>query len=146
MYIMAPSQKCFDLVESFEGCRLTAYKDARGIWTIGYGHTLNVHEGMTITQEQADEFLREDIQNAVRCVDGKVGPPITQNQFDALVSFVFNVGCAAFSTSTMLREINSGSILAAADEFPRWNRAGSQVLEGLTHRRSAERTLFLSVS
>jgi len=151
MFIMSPSQKCLNLIERFEGCVLTAYRDAVrsndhpiGVLTIGYGSTSNVTEGMTITQEQAEERLRIDIEAAARCVDGKVGPPITQNQFDALVSFVFNLGCAAFSTSTLLRKINSGDISGAANEFGRWVRAGDKVLPGLVSRRAAEKSLFQS--
>ena len=143
---MSPSQNCFNLIETFEGCVLTAYQDANGVWTIGYGHTQGVSAGITITQKQAQAFLESDVQMAAQCVDGKVGPRVTQNQFDALCSFVFNVGCSLFSTSTMLREINTGSIMNAADEFDRWVYAGSQVLPGLIKRRATEKALFLRAS
>jgi len=98
---------------------------------------------MVITQEQADARLQLDVQTAVSCVNRKVGPALTQNQFDALVSFVFNLGCGAFSGSTLLRLLNAGETAAAAQQFVRWDQAGGHVLEGLLRRREAERDLFL---
>ena len=83
------SQAGIDLIKSFESCRLTAYQDSVGVWTIGYGHTNGVYKGMTITQAQADAFLREDLKTAENTVNSKVTYPITQNMFDALVSFTF---------------------------------------------------------
>jgi lysozyme len=134
-----------NLIKQFEGCRLAAYQDAVGIWTVGYGSTFCVDPHITITQADADARLKQDVQHAVECVDRKVGPNISQNQFDALVSFVFNVGCAAFSTSTLLRHINAGEMKAAAAEFPRWDHAGALELDGLRKRRLAEQALFLTL-
>jgi len=134
-----------DLIKGFEGLRLKAYQDAGGIWTIGYGHTLGVWADQSVTETQAEQLLLNDVQGAVICVDRKVGPEITQNQFDALVSFVFNVGCAAFCGSTLLRLINAGEDTLAAQEFVKWDHAGTQVLAGLLKRREAERDLFLRV-
>jgi len=133
-----------NLIKQFEGCKLTAYQDAAGVWTIGYGSTFCVIPNMICTQAEADARLKEDVQHAVECVDRKVGPNLTQNQFDALVSFVFNVGCAAFSTSTLLRHINAGEFKQAALEFPRWDHAGALELDGLHKRRLAEQALFLT--
>ena len=143
-YIMTPSQKCYDLIKQFEGCKLTAYKDSVGVWTIGYGSTINVCAGMTITQQQADDRLISDVHQAAVCVDGKVSVIITQNQFDALTSFVFNLGCAAFYTSTLRRLINLQQFNLAAEEFIKWDHANGQVLPGLLRRRQAEQALFIS--
>lgn len=132
-----------DLIKRSEGLRLNAYQDSVGVWTIGYGHTIGVRPGESITQAQADSLLIADMQDAVSCVDRKVGPEVTQNMFDALVSFVFNLGCAAFSGSTLLRLINAGEDAKASLEFAKWCHAGKQVLPGLAARRSAERDLFV---
>lgn len=133
------------LIKQFEGCRLEAYQDAGGIWTIGYGHAIAVEPGLTISQADADCLLEQDISSAERCVDAKTGQ-LTQNQFDALVSFVFNVGCAAFNSSGLLMLLNAGQTSAAADEFPKWVHAGNppQVVPGLVARRETERKLFLT--
>ena len=130
------------LTEQFEGCELFAYQDSGGVWTIGYGHTFGVTPGMTCTQEQADAWLTQDIQWAVNAVLNSVGVPLNQGQFNALVDFVFNVGPANFNASTMLADLNAGNYEAAAAQFPRWNRAGGQVLAGLVRRRAAEEDEF----
>jgi len=101
--------------------------------------------GDVITQERADALLLEDMRDAVECVDRKVGPETTQNQFDAMVSLVFNIGCGAFTMSTLLRLFNAGQPAAAAREFVRWIYAGNVALPGLLTRRQAERDLFLKV-
>jgi lysozyme len=132
-----------ELTRRFEGLRLTAYQDSCGIWTIGYGHTgSHVRQGLTITEPQALELLTTDIARAVDCVNRSVHAPINQNQFDALVDFVFNLGSGNFLGSTLLRRVNEGDFTAAKDEFLRWNHAGNQILEGLTRRRQAEADLF----
>lgn len=138
------SQAGIDLIKKFEGCSLVAYRDSAGILTIGYGSTSNVVAGESISQQEADIRLERDLGWAQACVDRKVGPNLTQNQFDALVSLVFNLGCPAFSGSRLLRLLNAGEIFAAAQEFPKWDHAGGQVLAGLTARRVAERQLFLT--
>ncbi|NII73244.1 lysozyme [Dyella sp. SG562] len=140
---MLPSQQAVNLVKSFEGCSLTAYTDSVGVLTIGYGHTGGVRPGQTISQDQADAFLVNDLATASAAVAQRVEVPLNQNQFDALTSFVFNVGGGAFHDSTMLRLINQRNFEGAAAEFERWRYAGGRVLPGLLRRRIAERTLFL---
>lgn len=133
------------LIEAFEGCVLTAYPDpgtGAEPWTIGCGHTLGVVPGMTITREEASALLREDLQWAEAGVNHQVKVPLTQNQFDALVSFTFNVGQGALAGSTLLRLLNDGKYAEAGAQFLVWNRGGSGVMEGLTRRREAERALF----
>lgn len=143
------SQAGIDLITSFEGCRLTAYQDSVGVWTIGYGHTSGVYQGMTITEEEAIAFLRQDLktaENTENAVNSNVTYGINQNQFDALVSFTFNVGTGNFTSSTLLKKLNAGDVNGAANEFDRWIYAGGQVLEGLVRRRAAEKQMFLSGS
>jgi lysozyme len=130
------------LTEQFEGCSLTAYQDSGGVWTIGFGHTAGVTEGMTCTQAQAEAWLLEDIQWAVSTVQNRVLVPLTQGEFDALVDFVFNVGSGNFASSTMLRMLNAGNFAGAADQFARWDLAGGQVVAGLLRRRIAEEGEF----
>lgn len=132
-----------DLIKSFEGLRLSAYRDSVGIWTIGYGHTKGVKPGDTITVEQANDFLREDLRDAERAVNDLTFLNLTQNQFDALVSFTFNLGRGNLQASTLLRRVNEGDFEGAAEEFLRWTKAGGKVLPGLVRRREAERALFL---
>ena len=131
------------LTKQFEGCELKAYQDQVGVWTIGYGHTgTDVKKGLTITEEQASILLAADVAWAVTCVNKSVKVAINQNQFDALVDFVFNLGCANLGQSTLLRLLNEGQYSDAAKEFLRWNRAGGKVVAGLTRRRQAEMDLF----
>ncbi|MGD1899289.1 MAG: lysozyme [Phormidesmis sp.] len=131
------------LIKSFEGLRLQAYRDAVGIWTIGYGTTRGVRPGMRISENQAIEFLQGDLARFEKAINDSVKVSINDNQFSALASFTYNVGPGAFRSSTLLRKLNRGDIRGAADEFPRWNKAGGRVLAGLTRRRNAERLLFL---
>ena len=133
-----------NLIKDFEGLRLNSYRDAVGVWTIGYGHTGTAGPGQRITNAQATALLREDVATFENAVTRAVRVPVTANQFAALVSFTYNVGSGALNSSTLLRRLNAGDTLGAADEFLRWNRAGGQVLAGLTRRRVAERDLFLS--
>jgi GH24 family phage-related lysozyme (muramidase) len=139
------SEAGLSLIKSFEGCVLTAYLDAVGIWTVGYGHTgPSVHRGLTITQKLAEDILAQDVRRFELGVLNNVKVNLNQNEFDALVSFSFNVGVNALKNSTLLRLLNDGadrSIVAA--EFLRWNKGGDKVLEGLTRRRQAEKALFL---
>jgi GH24 family phage-related lysozyme (muramidase) len=133
------------LIKKHEGLRLEAYLPTpNDVWTIGYGHTHTTKQGMKITEKQAEALLRKDIAWAEKAVNNLVVVPLTQNQFDALVSFVFNVGEGAFSTSTLLRLLNSGDYNGAANQFLRWNKQKGRVLNGLTKRREEERKLFLS--
>jgi lysozyme len=132
------------LTEQFEGCKLEAYQDSKGVWTIGYGHTRGVHAGMTCTQEQAELWLAEDIAWAESEVNRLVHVPLTQDEFDALVDFTFNAGCGNFDHSTLLALVNKGDYAGAADQFPLWDHAGGKVIEGLLRRRKAERKMFLA--
>ena len=133
-------------IEGYEGCRLTAYLDSVNVATIGVGHTLGVKMGDVITQDQAEEFLRADLEDAEYAVNKYVTAVLNQGQFDALTSFTFNLGAGALKGSTLLRMLNAGQYDAAADQFLRWNMAGGQVLAGLTKRRISERMLFLTGS
>ena len=145
---MTPSERCYDLIKEFEGCRLTAYPDpATGgdPITIGVGHTgPEVHLGMTISQSIADAYLMKDAEHAADAVRRGVTVKINQNQFDALVSLVFNIGAGNFQKSTLLRKLNAGDTLGASLEILRWNKAAGREMAGLTRRRAAEQSLFLS--
>lgn len=140
---MEASPAAYALIREFEGVRLEAYCCPAGVLTIGYGSTKGVKAGMKITQAQADKRLANDVAVYVRGVNEAIRWPLNQNQFDALVSFAFNVGVNALKNSTMAKLINAGDISAASNEFARWNKAGGKVLEGLSRRRAAERRLFL---
>lgn len=134
-----------DIIRQCEGLRLKAYLCPAGKLTIGYGHTgPDVKTGMTITEEDANTLLSRDLVAAEKAIAGAVSVTITDNQFSALVSFVFNLGAGNFYGSTLLKKLNANDIFGAADEFLRWNKVNGQVLAGLTRRREAERTLFLS--
>lgn len=139
---MKLSEKGLELIKKFEGLRLEAYLCPAAVWTVGYGSTYGVKEGMVITEEQAEDMLWRDVHVAEVCVNGAVTVPLTQGEFDALVSFVFNLGCGKFRGSTLLRKLNDGDYDGAADEFPRWCRAGGQPLAGLVARRAAEKVRF----
>lgn len=131
-----------NLIKSFEGCHLNAYLCPANVPTIGYGHTKNVRLGMKITPEQAEKFLRDDLKTFEKIVKDNVKMPLNQNQFDALVSFVFNVGGGNFKTSTLLKVLNKGDYGAAAGEFSKWVYGGGKKLPGLVRRRQAEAELF----
>lgn len=146
---MQTSDKGISLIKQFEGCKLTAYQDSVGVWTIGYGWTQPVdgkpiRAGMTIKQETAERLLKTGLVSYESDVSRLVKVGLTQGQFDALVSFTYNLGARSLSTSTLLRKLNAGDYAGAADEFLRWNKAGGKVLNGLTRRREAEREVFLS--
>lgn len=132
------------LIKNFEGCRLQAYKCPAGVWTIGYGHTgQEVKENMKITQEQAEKYLKTDLIVHCNNVLKSVTVPLTQNQFDALVSFEYNVGYYALRGSTLLKLLNQKNYKGASEQFKRWVYAGKKVLPGLVKRRNAEKELFL---
>lgn len=142
---MKPSQACIDFIKSFEGFKAHAYLCPAGVWTIGYGTTEYVEPGDTVTEEEACELLRKDVQEAADAVDDLVDVELTQSQYDALCSFIYNVGRSAFSNSTMLKMLNRGaSAMEIAPQFDRWIKANGQVLPGLTRRRAAEREMFES--
>lgn len=140
--LMQISKAGLDLIKQFEGLYLNAYRCPAGVPTIGYGHTAGVAMGQTITQQQADDYLRRDVRQFERAVARLVTVPLTQGQFDALVSFAFNLGEGALAQSTLLRLLNAGDHAGAAAQFDRWNKADGRVLPGLVRRRAAERALF----
>lgn len=144
---MRISQAGLDAIKKHEGLRLNAYPDpASGgdPWTIGYGHTRGVEPGQTITKAQAEQFLREDLAWVETCIERNVVAPLTQGQYDALCSLIFNIGQAAFTKSTLMRLLNQRDYAGASAQFERWNIAAGQVHLGLTNRRAAERAMFLS--
>ena len=136
------SENGIELIKSFEGRRLVAYQDSVGVWTIGYGHTKTAHEGRLIIKSTADRLLAEDLAEFEKYVDTYVTVALTQNQFDALVSWTYNLGPGNLQESTMLKKLNAGDYAAVPDEIRRWNKAGGEVLEGLVRRREAEAELF----
>lgn len=141
---MKASEKAYSLIRQFEGLRLTAYRCPAGVWTVGYGHTTGVVPSMAITKEQAEEFLRQDIKAIENAVNAEC-QNLRQCQFDALVSFVFNVGGRNFRKSTLLKKIrmnpDDNSIM---DEFLRWVYANGVVLPGLQKRRLVEMMVYFS--
>lgn len=143
------SKNGLTLLKSFEGCELTAYQDPVGIWTVGYGWTQPVNgkpvgKGMIITQETADRLLQTGVIQYEKGVTRLLSVAVNQAQFDALVDFAYNLGVKALEGSTLLKKLNAGDYAGAADEFPKWNKAGGKVLNGLVKRRAAERAFFLS--
>ena len=137
--------KNLDIIKKSEGLRLEAYLPTpNDIPTIGYGHTKGVRMGQRISLAQAEQFLLEDVDWAEGAVNSLVKVRLSQNQFDALVSFVFNIGAGAFSKSTLLKYLNAGDYSSAANQLLRWNKQAGKELKGLTKRRQEERALFLS--
>lgn len=134
------------LIKTFEGLRLEKYQDVVGKWTIGYGHLILPDESFSaaIPEAQADALLRQDLGISEKAVNQYVIVPLTQNQFDALVSFTFNLGIGNLKSSTLLRVLNARQYQDAANEFLRWDKAGGKQVAGLTRRRTAERALFIS--
>ncbi len=121
---------------------LTAYPDTGGVWTIGFGHIRGVKPGDVCTAEKAREWLWLEANEAEAAVGGFVKVPLNQNQYDALVSFVFNIGIQAFADSTMLKLLNQDRPELAALQFPRWNKDNGKVVDGLSNRRAFEKALF----
>ena len=149
--ISKPGIKNIELIKKHEGLRLQSYlptKDDK--WTIGYGHTKTAHRGMVITEERAEQLLRQDIVWVEDVIARLVKVKLNQNQYDALASLIFNIGEGNFSKSSVLRELNEGNYQAAADAFRMWNKQRSKTtgkmntLKGLTKRREEERQLFLT--
>jgi lysozyme len=134
------------LIESFETCKLYAYQDQRGIWTIGWGHTMGVVPYLTCTQADADAWFVQDTQAAVNAVMRSLDVAVNQNQFDALVSFTFNVGAGSEAHSTLLSLVNQGKFALAAAQFSFWNHVNGVPNAGLTRRRAAEQALFSGTS
>lgn len=137
------------LLEQFEGLRLEAYLDSASIYTIGYGTIKypdgrKVKKGDKITKAQAKEYKVHDLKEFESTVNTSVKVPLTQNQYDALVSLSYNIGSGAFKNSTLLKKLNSGDYKGAAEQFLVWNKVHSKMVQGLVNRREAERKLFLS--
>ena len=151
---MKLSKAGLEFIAKREGFRSTAYNDAAGFATIGYGHLITRGPATDAIKKQwgvlshADglALLRKDAERFEACVNAVVSVAVTQRQFDALVSFAFNIGCGSLTASTLLKKLNAGDTRGAADEFLRWTRAGGVVLAGLTARRKAERDMFLTTS
>ncbi|KIA79438.1 lysozyme [Chromobacterium amazonense] len=142
---MQTSSNGIQLIQQFEGLRLTAYQDSVGVWTIGYGHTgPDVRAGLSISDSQATQLLSQDLRRFEQGVSNLVKVAINQNQFDALISFSYNLGLGNLQSSTLLRLLNQGDYRGAAGQFPLWDKAGGKVLPGLQKRRQAEQALFLS--
>jgi lysozyme len=138
---MKISRKGTELIKRFEGCQLTAYKCPAGVWTIGYGHTRNVKMGMKITQQEAEKFLLDDV---APCENILSKFTLKQNQFDALVSWIFNLGVGNFNSSTLkLKLLAKASDIEVADQIIRWTKANGKVLLGLQKRRVAEANMYV---
>lgn len=142
--MMHISEKGLNLIKKYEGLRLKAYRCPAGKLSIGYGHTNNVRPDDVITEAQATELLIRDVLDVEGVINRLVTKTLTQGQFDALCSFIFNLGAGAFQRSTLLRKINQGDFVGASREFSRWIYAGGKILNGLKKRREEEKQLFLS--
>jgi lysozyme len=144
---MTTGPKGLALIREFEGCELKAYKCPAGIWTIGHGHTTSaghpaVKQGMTITAKEAEDILKRDLAKFEKAVCEAVKVPLTQEQFDALVSFAFNCGPTNLRNSTLLKKLNAGNYAAVPSELNKWVKAKGKTLKGLVRRREAEGFLW----
>ena len=139
---MQISKEGLALIKKFEGCELEAYKCAADVWTIGYGSTKGVKEGDSITQEEADDLLLHEMKKYEGYIHDLVSVDLNQNQFDALVSWVFNLGPNNLKASTLLKVLNAKDYEGVPAQIKRWNKAGGKVLQGLIRRREAESLLF----
>jgi|TARA_R110000824_G_scaffold20096_3_gene76388 lysozyme len=136
------SEEGLCLIKKFEGCEMRAYLDAVNVPTIAYGRTKNVKLGDTCTKKQAEKWLLEEIKEYENYVEDAVKVPLNQNQFDALVSWTYNLGPTNLNSSTLLKKINAGEHEDVPEQIKRWNKAGGKVLPGLERRRLAESLLF----
>jgi lysozyme len=147
---MSVNQATIDLIKRFEGCKLTAYQDIVGIWTIGYGTTaaadvgIKPAYGMTITLDRAEDLLLLALDKFAATVDALITANVNANEFGACVSLAYNIGPTAFAKSTVLRELNAGRKDKAAAAFRMWNKADGVVVKGLVNRRESEVALFLT--
>lgn len=139
---MEASDNCLDLIRHFEGLRLDSYCCPGGIWTIGYGHTGGIMPGQSISREYAEQLLAEDVAKFAEQVELLLKRPVTQQQFDSLVSLAFNIGITALASSTLIRMLNEGRDDDAVLQFSRWMQAGGKILPGLVARRRAEADIF----
>ena len=140
--LMNISEEGLCLIKKFEGCEMRAYLDAVNVPTIAYGRTKNVKLGDTCTKKQAEKWLLEEIKEYENYVEDAVKVPLNQNQFDALVSWTYNLGPTNLNSSTLLKKINAGEHEDVPEQIKRWNKAGGKVLPGLERRRLAESLLF----
>jgi lysozyme len=138
------SDKGIKIIKQHEGCKLKAYLDGGGVWTIGYGHIETAKQGMVITQEEAERLFNKDVQTFASGVARLIKVPVTQNQFDALVSLAYNIGLNGLSTSTLLKKLNAKDYKAAAEQFLNWKFDNGKFVQGLLNRRHEERKLFLA--
>jgi len=147
---MIVNQRTIDLLKKFEGCKLTAYQDGGGVWTIGYGTTANAgvgikpDKGTTITQDQAEVLLHKTIDKFAPAISSRITVPLTSNEFGACLLLSYNIGLDAFANSTLLKHLNAGKKDLAVSEFKKWNHDNGKVVKGLTTRRAAEAELFLT--
>lgn len=147
---MRISPRGLALLKQFEGCSLTVYKDSAGLFTVGYGHLIGDGKNLPniskykLTQKQADMLLQYDVIPREKAVERLCPVPLTQNEFDALVSFTFNLGAGALQRSTLRQKLNRGDKAGAAKVLLKYNRAGGRVVRGLIKRRIAEYNLFMS--
>jgi lysozyme len=135
-------------IKFYEGLRLNPYKDGAGHWTIGYGHLIKPNEDHLmdgISKETAEALFIKDTKDKLKCVEESVRVELTQGQLDALVSFVFNLGCYAFKSSTLLKKLNKGDYAGAAEEFKKWVLVSGKRSKGLVLRRELERKMFLGL-
>ena len=139
---MQLSKTGIELLKHFEGCELKAYQDSVGVWTIGYGHTKGIYEGLEITQSEAEKMLIDELPEYEGYITDKVVPMLQQHEFDALVCWVYNLGPTNLSSSTMLKKLNAGEFKEVPFQMKRWDKAGGQPLLGLTRRRNADALLF----
>ena len=130
------------IIKVCEGLRLNAYLCPADVWTIGYGHTQTAKPGLQIDESEAENLLRIDLASSELFVSRYIRLELNQNQFDALVSLVFNIGCGNFKASTLRMKLNRGDFIGAANEFPKWRKGGGRVLPGLVRRRALEKELF----
>ena len=140
--MMQLSKTGIELLKHFEGCELKAYQDSVGVWTIGYGHTKGIYEGLEITQSEAEKMLVDELPEYEGYITDKIVPRLQQHEFDALVCWVYNLGPTNLSSSTMLKKLNAGEFKEVPFQMKRWDKAGGQPLLGLTRRRNAEALLF----
>lgn len=130
------------IIQKWEGFRPKAYQDSGGRWTIGYGHTGTAKPGMTITQAEADRLFRVDVASAETAVKNYIRVPLKQYEFDALVSFTYNLGAGALQTSTLRSRLNKGEYEAVPYELMKWVHVGKTRIQGLVNRRADEGKLW----
>lgn len=136
------SKRGLAFIRKWEGLRLVAYRDSGGVWTIGYGHTGTVFPSMVITEPQAEALLRSDLFRVEQAIRSYVDVSLSQNEYDALCSFIFNVGVEAFARSTLLKRLNAVQYDQAADQLLRWDKVQGEQVQGLVNRRRDERLFF----